>query len=139
MKVRKFVTLTLWSLFVIGAASLYAQSVHELRVKIPFEFVVSNKTMEAGEYSLQTVATALQIRQRNGHLVAMVPYNSSPKAETFNEGQLLFHRYGDTYFLSEISMPFSNIGNKLFQTKRERELAQAGSSRQELAVTVRSR
>ena len=138
MKNRRFVSLTLWSLFMIGT-TLFAQSAHELRVNIPFDFNVANRTVEAGQYTLQQLASAMQIRQRDGRVVALVTFTTNPKAESIKEGQMLFHRYGETYFLSEVLMPYSNSANKLIQSKHERELAQGGSKAQEIAVTVRNR
>ena len=139
MKARKLVTFTLWSFFVIGAASLNAQSAHELRVNIPFEFNVSNRTVPPGDYIMHVLANALQIRQRDGHVVALTPSTASTKAEAAKEAQVMFHRYGDEYFLSEVVMPYSNSGIKLVQSKNEQKLAQDGTKGQDVAVTVRNR
>jgi hypothetical protein len=40
-----------------------------------------------------------------------------------NEGRLVFKKYGDTYFLSEIWSPDRTQGSALLKTKTEREMA----------------
>ena len=42
---------------------------------------------------------------------------------TPDKGKLVFHKYGDEYFLSQVWKPGANIGNQLRKTQREIEVA----------------
>jgi hypothetical protein len=42
-------------------------------------------------------------------------------------GKLVFHRYGNEYFLSEVWTPGDEWGHRLSKTRREREIAATGS------------
>ncbi|MGA2236979.1 MAG: hypothetical protein ABSG23_16040 [Terriglobales bacterium] len=39
-----------------------------------------------------------------------------------NSGKMVFHRYGDAYFLSELWGAASGSGRKVFQSRAEKEL-----------------
>jgi hypothetical protein len=44
-----------------------------------------------------------------------------------NESTLVFHRYGDEYFLSTIWTAGNDTGHELFKSRAERELIRASS------------
>ena len=77
-----------------------AQSL-DMRVVVPFEFHVGNKTLPAGTYVVHRQGDAIQISGASGN-TAYVLSNAvkNPSAKTDN--QLVFSRYGDESFLSEV-------------------------------------
>ena len=111
------------------AASAKAQTLgNGLRANIPFDFTVAGKKFAAGYYSI-TRAT-----QTNGDLVLEVnsldehsrvlPITSRMETLTARDKSILiFHRYGDEYFLAEIWPVGSETGRELPKTRAERELA----------------
>jgi hypothetical protein len=94
------VTLGLSAAF--GPAALMAQG--EIRGTIPFDFTVGGKTFAAGAYTFQQVKdTLFTIRSRDGHVGILTL--TLPASESTRNGMavLTFKRYGDNYFLSQVS------------------------------------
>src|SRR5580704_6612036 len=92
--------------FVIGlaaAGTVSAQSV-TLKAKIPFSFVVDGKSLPAGEYSVRQATSAAMIIQgvdQSASTVTLVSPASAPGSRQ-EAPRLVFNRYGDQYFLSQI-------------------------------------
>lgn len=99
-----------------------AQPLADMQVKIPFEFQVSGKTLPAGTYyvTVEKVYRRVDIRSQEGRTVFVA---SRPGGETAGkESRLVFHRYGNTCFLSEVLSSRQPFGNALPITKSERAL-----------------
>ena len=119
--------LILTSVFAVSAAAaLHAQNTGPLKANIPFDFVVDQKTMPAGEYtaeiSHQGVVILMAVDGRANAMAMSSPLQSSSLQ---GAGKLVFHRYADVYFLSELWRPDTYSGSHLQTTGRERELAAA--------------
>jgi hypothetical protein len=73
-----------------------------LKGEVPFAFVSGGRTIQAGQYSLEIGQLRVRIFDANGHPVQWVL--SNPRQENGNEQKprLVFHKYGDTYFLHQI-------------------------------------
>src|ERR1700693_2371038 len=99
MKKQLFALLGLGLLF--ATASAYAQTA-ALKANIPFNFVVTGKSLPAGEYTIQSLSVnerVLTIRgaDKSANMIMVSPCESAkPSAKT----RLVFHRYGERYFLS---------------------------------------
>jgi hypothetical protein len=109
------------------AACANAQSVN-VKANVPFDFVVDNVTLPAGAYSIQSIndasgASTLAIRDENGKVGRLMGSNPAEKLEAAATSHLLFHRYGDTYFLAQIWIQGEQQGRELRQTRRETEMA----------------
>lgn len=59
-------------------------------------------------------------------------------SETQEKGKLIFHKYGDQYFLSQIWTPGSQSGRELLMPRLKRELAKSGIERQTIVLVVGS-
>src|SRR5881628_2739689 len=93
---------------VTAVGSAQGQSLaYTLRANIPFDFTVADKKLPAGEYSVG------RARQDSGDSILLISsvdgrsstFGSSIPVETQapkDEGTLVFHRYGDQYFLSQV-------------------------------------
>lgn len=82
-------------------AGVWAQSV---KATIPFDFTVSSYAVPAGTYTISpshTNDTLLDIAnsQQKVHILSMAQDNAG---KTGRDNVMVFHRYGDRYFLSEI-------------------------------------
>ena len=122
---------TLISLFLLLAATqVFAQleSKPLLKVTVPFQFTVANHTFPAGEYLVSTVQPERTIRisgmaTKVSVTQAVSPlYASRPSADS----HLVFHRYGDSYFLEEVWSAGLDVARTLPQGKHELEMAKAG-------------
>jgi hypothetical protein len=115
----------------VTAGKAIAQD-YAVRATIPFSFTVNGKQLPAGNYTLGSDITSprvLKISDRTQHASAMVL--TMPSAdEKRKANQLVFHKYGDQYFLCEIRSQESSINVELPTTKQEKrakaETEQAG-------------
>ena len=107
MKKQIMSALVGFALTMVMAASAFAQSGRRLTVHVPFDFVVAGRQMPAGDYSVRRVSknseNALLIQSADGRKVATVFTNSSRREA--NRAELSFRQHGETYFLSEVSIP----------------------------------
>jgi len=96
-----------------------------LKVNIPFSFVVGKATMPAGEYSVQGLGpegNAISIRKsdKGAYITLAIPCQS---LKTPEQSKLVFHRYGDRYFLAQIWTAGNNWGHEFPKSRREAEMA----------------
>src|SRR5712691_10280680 len=110
-------------LAVLAAAAVHAQG-QTLRVNVPFDFILRSQTLRTGQYTVDqgAISGAVIIKgvDHQGGAVAIGLALQSVAVQ--NEGKLVFHRYGNTYFLTEVWGP-GNYGRQLPKTNREREMA----------------
>jgi hypothetical protein len=109
---------------VVTAAAVYAQSSQVGKANIPFDFIVASHTMPAGQYTVEPsmVAPLLILKSADGQVQSVIT-NSIQSVNAQTVGKLVFHRYGNEYFLSEAWTPGSNSGRQLRMSGHERELA----------------
>ena len=110
-----------------AAASANAQLSSPIRVKIPFDFTVRNKTLPAGEYIISRAEGLSDINTlsiSNVKTYATVAYSTHPVdvAAPNNRPTLVFHKYGDQYFLARILSSGEKEGNELAESGPERAL-----------------
>jgi hypothetical protein len=108
----------------IAAAAAYAQSSTQLSANVLFDFVVGNQTLHAGQYTVDP--------GKIDGVVVIAPMDHNGRATTIavpmypltrhSDRSLVFHRYGNTYFLSE-SWGVEGAGRELPKTNREREFS----------------
>ncbi len=98
----------------------------KVRVKVPFGFIVNRATLPAGEYLVQSVDDAgkvLAIRDLDTNTTNLVAFNSCISSKSASQTKLVFHRYGDRYFLNQIWVKGNNAGHELRRSPREKEVA----------------
>lgn len=103
----------------------------DMIVNVPFAFVVGRQALPAGHYIVAAVDDNIRIfnSQTSG---LYVPTHGALRANS-DGSKLVFHRYGDTYFLSAVWVTGNTIGRELFRSRAERELA-ARNAEMDLAV-----
>jgi hypothetical protein len=117
-------TLMLALAIMTAVVSANAQSRMKVVANIPFEFVVGNHTLAAGEYLVQAatsggVALAIQGSDNGESVVRMAePIEAMNKRRT---ARLVFHRYGQSYFLAQI-WSGDSVGRQLAKSKQERAM-----------------
>src|SRR6266498_6082868 len=105
--IKRLTMLSLVSMFTLCAAvaSANAQLSIPVRAKIPFDFSVQDKKLPAGEYTFSRLSGF----SNNMMLINSVDASTSVFQSTFetqiltpkNESTVVFHRYGDQYFLEQ--------------------------------------
>jgi hypothetical protein len=108
----------------LAAGSAFAQS-HQIKADVPFNFIVNRTVMPAGAYTISTVGMGgtLLIRGTDNKVIKLVNANykqsNGPSART----KLVFHCYGNRYFLSQIWSEGSDRGRQLPKSAAESEVA----------------
>jgi len=109
--------------FVLAAAG-HAQSSLSLHADIPFNFVAGSITLNAGEYTVdQGKAGLINMKTENGKGSAFLFTATVGCTGNQTASKLVFHRYGNTYLLSQIWTEGNECGRQVPVTSRERELA----------------
>ena len=89
---------------------------------IPFDFVVGDKTLPSGEYTVRSAASnGLKISSRDGESSVMRLSNLAVETSKKRNARMVFHRYGQQYFLAEV-WTGDHYGRELLQSKKERYL-----------------
>jgi hypothetical protein len=108
------------------AACANAQSVN-LKANVPFDFAVGKSTLMAGEYGIQSISTSdgrvLAIRGANGANGVLASANSAETLNPSPNSRLVFHKYGNQYFLSQIWVQGEKTGRQFRISQREAEMA----------------
>jgi hypothetical protein len=96
-----------FTLVTMLSAAAYAQTGRRMTVHVPFDFVVAGKQMPAGDYSVRRVTkdseSALLIQSGDGRRAATVFTNAAQREA--GRAELRFRQHGESYFLSEVSIP----------------------------------
>jgi len=119
MKSKVVSLVVLWVLSLCPSVGNAQTSHHSaLTVKVPFEFVVGNRTFPAGTYKFESLNSApsnatidyLMVRSMDGrHLYQAIVADVVGSEEPSNP-RLLFTRRGDRAFLSEVWAPGKQAG-----------------------------
>jgi hypothetical protein len=94
-----------------------------VKVKVPFKFVVANRTLPGGEYMLSSVHDEVFVQDSEGKRVAMVLTNPVGGRTVGKTGEVVFECYADLCFLSQVWTPGRDTGRELLKSRVEREIA----------------
>jgi hypothetical protein len=118
-------TLTLASL----TAAAQLPSNQTLVAQVPFQFNVANSAVPAGEWTIKSVSSgspALTMNNQRAKVSLMTMPRSDEAKQSATRCALVFHKYGETYFLTGIKIGGSRNTYKLPESSREHELQIAG-------------
>src|SRR5678815_3213196 len=135
MKTKLMLSTTVLALLVTTAAS--AQSI-SVRANVPFSFIVNRITLPAGEYLVESAdnqGRALRFANLNSQARDLVISNYCGGVAAATQTKLIFHRYGDRYFLKRIWVAGNSAGHELLTSPRETEVAK-DFSMQEVVLTL---
>ncbi len=124
----------------VASVSARAQASFPLAANIPFDFVVGKQTLPAGEYRIEQPSSnsVLLIRSTDGHTSTIVMTMAALANDWQSESKLVFNRYGDQYFLSQIWTAGNKSGRELYKSPRETELAGKAVKREVAVLAARS-
>ena len=138
MKSRTLAVLVVAAFVAVTAG--YAQSTARLTGNIPFEFRVGSSVLPAGEYEIipSSSPRTLLVRAEDGKAAIVALPNTAEKLQAPADSKLVFNRYGNTYFLSQVWHAGISRGYEMPKSKAEREMAR-NAARTELAyIRLRS-
>jgi len=93
-------------------------------VNVPFAFTVDDVRMPAGEYRVASPSEkVVSIQRVGGSDVKVTLTTSGSAARTTGLAKLVFHRYGNAYFVAAAWMPNSDHAYEFFTSAAEIEVA----------------
>lgn len=104
-----------------------------IKVNIPFDFVVADKKLPAGEYTVSRARVEasdrfVAISSKDGRTNAFRLTSPVWSRIARNKGTLVFHRYGEEYFLSQVWAAGATTGRALVKSKIERATERKAAS-----------
>jgi hypothetical protein len=120
MKKHSATLLILMLAVLTGLASAQSKTI---KADVPFDYVVNGKTMLAGESAIRAEGdgqTVLWIASENARMFVLP--NSTESRTPSDKTKLVFHKYGDRYFLASIEREGEVRGYELPASKLEAEL-----------------
>ena len=126
MKTKTIALLVIVVGLAVSVAS--AQLPEPLKFRTPFDFVVGDQLVPAGEYIVRVVSAPmlLSFTSTDGKINTTIRSLPLQKTETETKFRLIFHRYGVHYYISEIWTPGYRTGRIMLQHPSELELAKNG-------------
>src|ERR1700730_10481566 len=83
-----------------------AQIIGNLEADIPFQFHVGSTSLPAGKYTIHQLEnsdlTMMEISSADGKVSALFDVEATETKSAPEKSELIFHKYGDRYFLSEM-------------------------------------
>ena len=113
-------------LVLLTFSSALGQSDRQTIIHIPFNFSVGEKTFPAGKYVIartwKTSDSVWVIKRKDNVGKAMLLTRPVRANETQQETRLVFHQYGDLYFLTAFWTAGDATGRELQMSDREKSL-----------------
>jgi hypothetical protein len=133
---KKHILLLGLGVLLIGTLA-YARDLN-IKVTVPFDFVVNGTTLPSGEYSVQGLAmgNAISIRKADHSAKALALGTRCESRKTSETSKLVFNRYGSHYFLAQIWMAGDDVGKELPKSRLETEIAQNRTAEEVVLVAV---
>jgi hypothetical protein len=92
---------------------------------VPFDFVVGSQAMPSGKYITNPATSdgrALMIQSADAKNAVIRLANTIQRKGSRTNARLVFHRYGDRYFLAEVWNGGDSTGLELLKSRQERAL-----------------
>lgn len=106
----------------LAAAPGFAQA--DLEASVPFGFYAGKNVLPAGTYTLEVDnAGMVWINREDRRGRAVVGTVGVGGRDFDHQSKLVFHRYGNEYFLSEMWVSGRSTGRKFRRTPREDQIA----------------
>jgi hypothetical protein len=105
-------------------ATANGQNQSAVKANVPFGFTVGDNALSAGEYSVSAIgvghdALAIQAINAKDNAVRLV---NTTAGSAEKSSKLVFHRYGNTFFLSEVWTAGEAQGRQLLKSHQERAI-----------------
>ena len=126
LRLFALVTLLVTVAFASALASVSAQtSGHRITANIPFDFNVGGKTLPAGQYAVGSInSDGTQLRVTGEDESAIRLTQTVIASEPKNQSVLVFKRYGDRYFLSQVWLAGERQGRQMTKSRDEKAMEQ---------------
>lgn len=119
------------------ASSATAQS-SVIKVNVPFAFTVNNTSLPAGSYifGFDSAHPDLLVIRDEKNAVRALDFGQRGSLGQRKSHALIFHRYGDQYFLSEVRLESASDGIELSAAKAEKLARRVNRSGELASIAV---
>lgn len=125
MKRQVLVLIALATLATALTTNAFGQAGKSVAANVKFDFQIGDRTFPAGEYRIASLSrqsdNILQIRSAgdtNKKQIILANYSNAGKRQT---PKLVFQKYGESYFLTEIFFDSEQWGYSIRPSRRQRE------------------
>ena len=138
---RQGLTLLVLALALVPAMAVAQLNSATIKADVPFAFTVADQTIPAGTCLVRAAGSnsdALWIGNEADKVAAYALPLRTESLEPSERTVIVFHKYGDRYFLSSIERSGTSAGYKMRETKVEKELrAQISSKPEEIRLAAK--
>jgi hypothetical protein len=103
----------------ISSTNASAQNATE-QATIPFSFTVGDKQLPSGTYTVSCIRPKVILFQNREKHASAISMTASAENISGASNRLIFHKYGDQYFLSEVRGSLGESALKLSTSKLEK-------------------
>ena len=128
MRLKILNTILALSILTIGTVATASAQLPGTRTsaQIPFDFIVGEQKLPAGLYELRRIGNdpyVLCIQNVDDRRdVAIFFTTRVDEVNLIRQSALVFHRYGDVYFLAQITSRYEGIARELQPSEQERRM-----------------
>ena len=119
------------------SVAVQAQERPILTATVPFAFTLENTDLPAGTYRVSILypySMLIKVQSADGRKAVMITAIPSLKSEESRQVKLVFHRFGNEYFLAQVWEQGSKVHRDLRSGNRARELARNGDRMQFITI-----
>lgn len=118
-------------LVAVGAGKAQAQVVGAVEADVPFAFHAGNAKFPAGKYSVKIRDDSnneiMEITTADGRHSAIFQVRGTQAKTNPPKTELVFNKYGDTYFLSEVFDEGNKDGSEVLESHYEKMMKKGGT------------
>ncbi len=119
---KKFAGIALLAIASLATASNALAWDEAVSANVPFNFTAGNKQLPSGSYIISSASDGvIKIQGSDGNSRVLVTTIAGHSSEKNHQGKLVFHRYGDEYFLSEVVCSAADMNAYLPPSKSEKK------------------
>ncbi len=108
------------------AAVANGQTNKRVIANVPFDFMAGGKECRSGSYDVRVVngdgLISIRSDVGSGQILGLTHASNNTQNTQALNAKLVFHRYGDAYFLSQVWMAGERTGRELSKSQRERAI-----------------
>jgi hypothetical protein len=141
MKTRILLMSGLFALTFIVAGQV-AQAQEAMSATIPFDFAAGQTTLPAGTYRIEPLNSGsafLVLKDQDDPSTTIMVLANRASRRKGSDTKLVFHRYGDRYFLSQLWTEGNSYGRELRKSAAEKEIGKVAKAETKGEVTLMAR
>lgn len=138
---RQGLTILVLALALLPTMAFAQLNSTSIKADVPFAFTVGDQTIPAGTCLVRGAGANSDALWIGNQADNIATYAIPLRSESLNPSErtvMVFHKYGDRYFLASIEVNGTSSGYKMRQTKVEKELrAQINSKPEEIRLAAK--